>query len=318
MKASDVFTREEIQDLLITSNGRGFLALFTTWVMIAGSFFLVASYPNSLSIFVAIIILGGRHLALAILMHDASHYSLFKTKWLNDFVGCWFCAYPTWQDLGRYRPHHMAHHKYAGSLKDPDYDLVAGFPVKKSSLQRKFLRDLFGITGLKRVFGLLLMDLGFINYTVSSSVVRLDQSGRNVKHLLLTGVKNLHGVIITNLGLFLVLKFFHHPELYWLWILSYLIPFSVFVRIRSIAEHACTQMDLDPLKNTRTTYASPLARVTVAPHYVNYHLEHHFLMSVPHYKFKRMHQLLLLRNVFQHGYLCRSYTEVLSKAVGEG
>lgn len=308
-------TRDEVQELLGTSDLKGFQALLTTWFMIIGSFMLVAFFPNLFTILFALMILGGRHLALAILMHDASHYSLFKTKWMNDFFGNWFCAYPTWQDLRRYRPHHNAHHKYAGSDKDPDMDLVANFPISKKSLQRKFLRDLLGISGLKRIYGLILMDLGFIRYTVSSSVVKLDQKGRSLKDYVTMAFTNLHGVILTNVILFLVLKYFHHSELYLLWIVSYLIPFSIFVRIRSIAEHACTQMDLDPVKNTRTTYATPLARVTVAPHFVNYHLEHHFLMTVPHFQFKKMHELLLSRGVYKNGYLCKNYTDVLSKAI---
>lgn len=315
MKVSDVLTREEMQELMQTSDLRGWMAVFTTWGMIAGSFIVAAVFHNAWAYLLAIFILGGRHLALAILMHDASHYSLFKSKKLNDVIGNWLCAYPTWQDLRRYRPHHHAHHKFAGSEKDPDKDLVAGFPLSKKSLARKFLRDLTGISGLKRFYGLLLMDLGFIRYTVSSSVVKLDQSGRTLKDYLISALNNLHGVVITNVILFLILKFLHHPELYSLWILSYLIPFSLFVRIRSIAEHACTEMDLDPLKNTRTTYANFLARITVAPHYVNYHLEHHYLMTVPHFQFKKMHQMLLERGVFKNGYLEDGYLDVLKKSV---
>lgn len=313
MKASEILSRDEIQDLMKTSDARGFFALCTTWGMIAGSFLLVANFPAWWSFLIALIILGGRHLALAILMHDAAHYSLFKTKWMNDFFGSWFAAYPTWQHLGRYRPHHLKHHKFAGSSEDPDLDLVENFPLPKKSLIRKFIRDLTGVTGVKRIFGLLLMDFGFIDYSVSSRVQRLHPKG--VKTILLNGLKNLHGVVITNFVLFSFLKLLGHPSLYLLWIISYLTTFSFFVRIRSIAEHACTDMDLNPLRNTRTTYAPFLARITVAPHFVNYHLEHHLLMTVPHQNFRKMHELLLKRGVFDKGFLSRSYTDVLKESV---
>jgi fatty acid desaturase len=46
-------------------------------------------------------------------------------------------------------------------------------------------------------------------------------------------------------------------------------------RLRSIAEHAVVPDDDDPLRNTRTTAAGPLARAFLAPYWVNYHLEHH-------------------------------------------
>lgn len=314
MKATDVLSREEIKDLLKLSNLRGFFALATTWAMIIGSFMLVAYFPNILTFFIALIIIGGRHLALAILMHDASHYSLFKSKWMNDFFGSWFAAYFTWQDLRRYRVHHLSHHKNAGSEADPDLDLIKNFPTTRSSLRRKFLRDLLGVSGIKRLYGLLLMDLGFIEYTVSSRVTKISQSSRSPIEFITTAVRNLHGVVITNLVLFFILKFFNHGELYLLWIISYLCTFSLFVRIRSIAEHACTEMDLDPTKNTRTTHANFWARITVAPHLVNYHLEHHLLMTVPHFHFKKMHALLLSKNVFNESNNLINYKKVLDLA----
>lgn len=52
-------------------------------------------------------------------------------------------------------------------------------------------------------------------------------------------------------------------------------------RLRAIAEHAVVGDAADPLRNTRTTGAGPLARALLAPYWVNYHLEHHLLIFVP-------------------------------------
>jgi len=314
MKVTEVLSKDEIQELIRPADWRGWLAVLTTWGMIAASLTAVAFLPSVWTVLAALVILGGRHLALAILMHDAAHCSLFKTRWLNDWVGAWLCAYPTWQDLRRYRPHHLRHHQYAGSEKDPDIDLVTAYPVSRASLARKLLRDLVGLTALKRVYGLLLMDLGYIGYTVSSRVERLSQEGMTPAKRLRLAWRNLHGVAISNLALLALFTVIGHPWLYLLWAGSYLTTFSVFLRIRSIAEHACTEMDLDPLKNTRTTYANWLARVTVAPHFVNYHLEHHLLMTVPHQNFKCMHQLLLERGALRGAFVARGYLTVLASA----
>ena len=315
-KINEILTTEEIRNLKTPSDFHGAFAVATTWGMIASAFALAAWHPSFFTFFISYLILGGRHLALAILMHDASHYSLFRTGGLNDFVGSWFCAFPTWQDLSRYRPHHMRHHQYAGSLQDPDQDLVAPFPVSKRSLLRKFARDLSGLSGIKRIYGLLLMDFGFIRYTVSASTVPIDQRGRTKVNILTTAWKHLHPVLITNAILFATLAAFGKPWLYTLWIASYLSSFSVFVRIRSLAEHAVTDLDpdLDPFKSTRTTYASPLARVTVAPHRVNYHLEHHLLMTVPSYKFPRMNRMLAERGALKSAHIAQNYREVLALA----
>ena len=46
----------------------------------------------------------------------------------------------------------------------------------------------------------------------------------------------------------------------------------------------------DDLRNTRTTLARWWERLLIAPNRVNYHLEHHLLMTVPHYNLPRMHR----------------------------
>lgn len=314
MKITEVLTKEEIQKLLTPSDLQGARAVATTWILILGSLAVAAWQPNVLSIALALVVLGGRHLALAILMHDAAHYSLFRTRWLNDFVGSWLCAYPTWQHLPRYREHHMRHHKFAGSDKDPDIDLVRPFPVSKASLRRKLLRDLSGISGLKRIYGLLLMDLGLIEYTVAGTVKRIDQKGRSISDVVKAGAKNLHGVFVTNALLAGAAWATGHFWLYGLWVISYLTTFSVFVRVRSIAEHACTEDSPDARRNTRTTAANLVARLTVAPHYVNYHLEHHLLMTVPNFSLPVMHSMLAQRGYLKNAFVAPGYMQVLREA----
>jgi fatty acid desaturase len=84
--------------------------------------------------------------------------------------------------------------------------------------------------------------------------------------------------------------------------------FGLFVRWRSLAEHACMDRSADPLRNTRTTHAGWLARATVAPLHVNYHLEHHLLPTVPWYRLPALGRLLASRDVIpassrQPGYI---------------
>jgi fatty acid desaturase len=312
VKATEALKPDEIQALVKPSDLHGFLDVGTTWAMIAGALYVAGRWPSIFTVIPALIILGGRHLALAILMHDASHYALFRTRRLNDWIGQWLCAYPTWQDLKRYRQHHMRHHRYAGSKDDPDLDLIENFPVTRGSLVRKLLRDVSGLSGLRRVFGLLLMEFGFVEYTVSATLRKAPTIPWSWRFAM--AARNLRGVVITNAVLFIVLAALGKPWLFGLWVLSYLTAFSAIVRIRSIAEHACTEMDLDPAKNTRTTYANILARVTVAPHRVNYHLEHHLLMTVPSWKFPKMHRMLKERGALEGAYIAKGYWEVLKQA----
>ncbi len=45
------------------------------------------------------VVLGGRQLALAVMMHEAAHGTLFKTRFLNDVVGDLVCARPVGADV---------------------------------------------------------------------------------------------------------------------------------------------------------------------------------------------------------------------------
>jgi fatty acid desaturase len=67
----------------------------------------------------------------------------------------------------------------------------------------------------------------------------------------------------------------------------------VITRIRNIAEHAVVSDASHPLRNTRTTRASLIERIFIARYFVNFHLEHHLLMSVPCYNLPKMHTILI-------------------------
>ena len=64
-------------------------------------------------------------------------------------------------------------------------------------------------------------------------------------------------------------------------------------RIRNIGEHGAVPDNDDRLRNTRTTHAGFLERALIAPYFVNYHLEHHLLVSCPCYRLPRAHALLI-------------------------
>jgi fatty acid desaturase len=310
--------KEELRELLRTSNAQGFLALGASWGLILAAFVLYVRFPTVSTFLLSSVLIGGRQLALGILMHDCAHRSLFRSRRLNDWVGAWFCAYPTWQDLSRYRPHHLRHHALAGTEKDPDLALVTAYPTEPRSLARKFLRDLSGVTFLRRVVGLLMMDAGYIEYTVAGELKPVPRArSRSYGEVVRTFLVNFGPVALSNSVLLGFLWWSGHPELYGLWIFSWAIFFSVFVRVRSIAEHACTEMRPEPPLHTRTTRAGMLARFTVAPHHVNFHLEHHLLMLVPQHRLKQFHGLLWDRGFYERtsAYFELGYLRVLRRAM---
>lgn len=299
---SDLFTREEITELTTKSDLHGSWAVLSTWAVIGGTFAAVAStweylpvWGKLLMCIAALVILAGRQLALVIIMHDASHQSLFKTKWLNDIATDWLCARPIWNDLKKYRAHHLRHHSKTSTVEDPDLSLVEGFPTSKKSLMRKFFRDVSGITGLKFALGRVLMDVEKMEWTVSNDRRWISQEGRHWVDYPKAFLKNSGGAIATNAALFSILWAAGHPKLYVLWILAYLTPFPLFLRVRSMAEHAGMPTSNSALTNTRSTKAGYIARALVAPIHVNFHKEHHLMATVPYFKLPKMHQMLLER-----------------------
>jgi fatty acid desaturase len=245
------------------------------------------------------VVLAGRHLGLAILHHEAAHRSLFRTRWLNEFIGDWVCARPIWNDVKKYRAHHFVHHRKTNQPEDPDRSLVAPFPTSRASLARKFVRDLLGLTGLKYLLGRALMDAGVLKWTVASDLVWLPREGRSWWSYPAQFAKNAGGMLLVNGALLAVCWGLGHTWLYAVWVLSYITPFPLFLRIRSLAEHACTEATTDMFLNTRTTRAGFLARATVAPIRVNYHVEHHVLPGVPYYRLPLMHRMLRERGAVQ-------------------
>ena len=298
LKISDVFTRDEVRTLQERSDAMGLWAVGSTWAVIAATaagLVWAASQPARIAIPVfvlGLLVLGGRHLALAILHHEAAHKSLFKTRWLNEFVGDWLCARPLWNDVKKYRAHHFVHHRKTNQAGDPDLSLVSPFPTTRGSLVRKLARDLLGLTGLKYLLGRLLMDAGVLRWTVANDVVWLPREGRRWWSCPREFVKNAGGMLLVNGLLLLACWMSGHAWLYGIWVLAYLTPFPFFLRIRSLAEHACTEMSTDTFRNTRSTRAGLLARATVAPVHVNFHIEHHALPAVPYFRLPQMHRML--------------------------
>jgi fatty acid desaturase len=291
---------DDIDSLLEMHDWKSWRSIAVNWGLVAASFTLVARWPNPLTVVVAIFVIGARQLGFAVLMHEAAHRTLFRNRRLNDWAGNWLCAYPVWGDLYPYRPYHLQHHAKTWTVDDPDLALANPFPITRASLRRKVWRDLSGKTGWKRFRATLKRDLG--------------RSRGRVRRTFDAGLEALHGVLVTNAVLLGVLTASGHPTLYLLWIAAWLTSYSLVMRIRSIAEHAMIPDPESDLGNTRTTVARWWERLLIAPNYVNYHLEHHLLMTVPHYNLPRMHRLLRDRGALDDACVTRGYRGVLTLA----
>ena len=309
MGAIDFLSRDEIRAFTQRGNVYGALAVGFTWLVIAGCFALLAAVPHPVVFVAVVIVLGGRQLALAVAMHEAAHGTLFRTRWMNEVLTDWLCARPVWSDTARYRAHHLRHHAHTGTDRDPDIGLALAEPMSRGSLARKLLRDVVGLSGLRRVVGLLAIDAELLEYGVGGETRRAPLRGWTVHGRALA--RNAGRSLLANLVLLGVLYAAGHAWVFSAWVVAYLTMFSLVIRVRSLAEHACTVRTDDQRLNTRTTRAGLLARALFAPLHVNYHLEHHLLPTVPWWRLPALHRTLAERGALPASSLADGYLHVL-------
>ncbi|MCE8538146.1 fatty acid desaturase family protein [Ruegeria pomeroyi] len=299
---------EEIRPLAERSNLMGVWLVAHCWGTIALAVALFGLWPNPLTFALAVIVIGSRQLGLAILMHEAAHNALFRNRRLNDLVGEWLCGRPILAELAAYRHYHLTHHRFTQTDKDPDLVLSSKFPTSHASMKRKFARDLTGRTGIKQLTGQILMSfrLAGDDEAIKAAASDFAQSFK---------APQLWKSLPVFLGVALLISLV--GDWWWglaFWLLPYLTWFQFVLRIRNIAEHGATEQSEDPFQNVRTTYAGPIARLLVAPYWVNYHLEHHMIMHVPCYNLPRMHALLLDKGLGGRMKTASSYGVALQEA----
>lgn len=303
MHATDFLAREELQRFTERSDLQGARVVAWNWLLIGAIFVAVATWTNPLTLLLAIVLLGGRQMGLAVLMHEAGHKTLFASQRLNEIVGQWFCAYPILGDCEAYGSSHREHHRLAGTHDDPDLPNYQEYPVSRASFLRKVKRDLSGQTGLKLLTALV--------------------SGKGRSIMMREGERSpVREGLLANLALFSALLLAGVPGLFLLWAIAYLTTYPLIARIRQVAEHASVPdlYDVDPRLNTRTTIPRWYERLVLCPNSVNYHVEHHLLASVPCYHLRALHRRLR-ETGFYDGYehtIAQGYVDVLRRALGLG
>ena len=301
-------TTDEIRPLAERSDLMGAWLVLHCWGTIALAVGLFAWWPNILTFVLAVMVIGSRQLGLAILMHEAAHNALFKTRHLNEFVGEWLCGRPILAELGAYRHYHRTHHRFTQTDKDPDLVLSLKFPTSHASLKRKFIRDLTGQTGYKQLAAQIAMSVRLAGDDEALEAANSDFAQAFKARDLWKSFPVFVGIIVV-MGLI--------GNWWWglaFWLLPFMTWFQFVLRVRNIAEHGAVEQSENPLQNVRTTQAGPLMRLFVAPYWVNYHLEHHMVMHVPCWRLRDMHKALIAKGLGPKMRVAGSYWDALGEA----
>lgn len=292
MKLSDFLNQEELRTIRERSDFIAVWLIAANYGMIFLGFAIFIIWPNPVTFILGAMIQAGRILGLVVLNHEAAHSTLFSTRRFNRPVARWLLAGPSLSDFDSYRTGHMKHHKYAGTLNDPDIPFVQGYPTSAASMRRKFFRDLTGQTGVKD-----------LTYLIKMSTLK----------------KRLP-FLISHSALILILLIAGSVWAYSLWWVGFIFFYPAFMRLRVMGEHGAVAklIDKDPRRNTRTTLVNPIERLFFAPNYVNYHCEHHTLASAPGYRLPTMHRLLRARGFYDDhpAAIEVGYLTVLKRCIG--
>ena len=297
MSSETGLSTTELRALSQVNERRSIGLLVLDWLVIFAAILMASHSYDPLIWIVAIVVVARQQHALGVLMHDACHFRLLRSKSANDFVGHWFCAAPLFFSLKTYRFLHLTHHKDPMGPGDPDLAINGGYPIEKESFKRKITRDLTGRTFTKIVKF----------YTAVPPNVTLESSWW-ARYPIPSG-------ILFNVLLFKLIDLMAGPTaffVFWLLPLVTLLPFML--RIRALAEHAGFEPNPDQSQNARTMLPSWQTWL-MAPHNVNYHVEHHLYPSITFFRLPEAHRTLKSRGAIPADRQFSSYKEVISGLV---
>lgn len=274
---------------------RSWCGIAFNWGVMLGAIALTIWVDHWALYFPAILLIGARQHAMAILTHDASHYRLFKSRWWNDTVCDLFCCLPAGISLRAFRELHLQHHWYLNTQKDPDFTAHQGDPDFVFPMPRK------------RFLGIIFRDLTLLHIRQAWKGRRGYSpfgAGRGWRSWLLgrkatdpqalTGQERARVLVVIAAGITLAVAL---PWwIVWraaiLWFVPWFTMLTLCLRMRSAGEHLNVPNNHE-LDAGRTMVTSFWTRTSFWPHGIGYHMAHHIFPSVPYYNLKKLHAGLM-------------------------
>jgi len=296
---------KNLQPLFATNACRHAFAMLLNWLIIFATIYYCIQFFNPFFYLLAVIIIGARMHALAILMHDATHFSFLKNQKWNDLITDLFVTYPVFTSIAQYRQNHLRHHRHLNSENDPDW--VAKLTKREFTFpktKREFLTT---------VFSYLLLFQGAMDafwFLKRFSGAKKEKGQKAKKDYVRLSFFIL---LFTVLTLTRTWKYF-----LLFWVVPYLSTFFMFQYIRSVAEHFGELAYDHLLTSTRTVKATLLEQFLIAPHNVGYHLEHHLYPGVPFYHLPKLHDLLMEDSEYgEKAHITQGYVRGLLRELGK-
>lgn len=363
------FARDDIAALRQLDNTSNIRFIAGTWLLIlvtiAGAVWVFEGFNAGTVSFWwtipvtigAVLVIGATQHQLGGIIHEGTHFLLFKDRKLNELVSDWTAGFAIYTSTHSFRLHHFAHHQFVNDPKrDPNFEQAhesgywLDFPVEQFELVKGLIRLCWPVNLVRYMlarakqsaigtetnpfskpaemgdpwavragilfavvapiiamifvalkwfavaFAFLLMAWAAVaTYYYVIADEDYPQSKLNpVISLRTTSISRMSFLAVVYLGLTATEWATGSPA--WgyfglLWILPLFTAFPVYMILREWVQHG--NADRGRYTNSRVFLVDPFSRYAVFPLGMDYHLPHHLFVGVPHYKLKRLHQLLL-------------------------
>ena len=293
--AEGKLSREELKDFMRRSDGPAFKRLAGWILLLAFTSGLITLAWNSWLIWPAMFLQGIVLVHHFSLQHECVHYTVFRTRWLNDLAGQ-ICGLIIMLPHRFFRYEHCDHHTYTQITgKDPEQ-----IPMPQT-------------------LGEYLWYLSAIPYwrTKFTEVARhargqlSDVEKRFIPEVEHKAVfRDARLMLSFYAAVFLFMAVTGWWGLIWYWIVPLVLgePVMRFIRM---TEHVGRPNVAQMQDNTRTNLVSAPWRFLCWN--MNYHAEHHYVASVPFHALPRLHEKLKDHvHVQSHGYL-GAHRDILSQ-----
>ncbi len=284
-------------DLQATDNHTNILYIACDWLVIVAAIAVSVAFPSAGVLALAVVVIGSRQRALMNLIHQASHNQLFANRRANYWAGQLLAAFPLLMSIDAYKDSHLAHHRH---LWDAEEDPKTIRYMTLGLVTAPAHRAAFLVRHAVRSFGLMHMPFN----------VRFAVAGDSSKAAKRARLAFWFAVLTVVVALGLEVSFLLY------WVLPYCVSFQILRYWMEAAEHAALRSE-DPWQATRSWSTSLPIRWFLAPHSDSYHLAHHIVSSVPHYRLGRLHRELMRIPEYAaahhcEGFVFRRMTERLS------
>ena len=267
-------TRDELRELMARRNGPALWRLVVWLLVLAGTGTLIWMSIGTIWMLPAMFLHGIVLVHHFSLQHECVHYTVFRTRWLNDVVGN-VCGWIIGLPHQFFRFEHCDHHTFT-QLTDDDPQMVpmpanlreyawyiSSIPYWRTKITEMYRHSLGRLTDEERRF-----------------------VPKPVENIVFWEARLM---VATYLIIFVVMLALQWWAPLWYWLIPVMLgePVMRFIRMTEHVGRPAVAMMRD---NTRTNLVSFPWRFLCWN--MNYHAEHHYVSSVPFHALPQLHQKL--------------------------